>query len=169
MSSSPPSYSQYYMTPSPQLPQQSSYSSQPITLHHPHERAMAHHQHQHHQHMQAPSSPSIPIDPALALYPPAYYYQQQPPPHMTHQHLGLPASLSSPSSQASDSVGTPPIEPMAFPGSSNSNGKRPASSMANGQPSDSRKKLKRDDGTDAPSPAADKTEEVKTKPTRGSR
>lgn len=172
MPSSPVSYSQYYMTPN-QHQHQSSYSSQPITLHHPHEHAMAHHQQQqqHQQHMQAPPSPSIPIDPALALYTPTYYYQQQQPvpQHMSHQHLALPTSLSSPSSQGSESIGTPPIEPMSFPGGSNSNGKRPSSSMANGQPSDSRKKHKRDEGTDDASPAAEKQDEVKTKPTRGSR
>lgn len=163
MPSSPVSYSQYYMTPTQQ---QSSYSSQPITLHHPHEHAMAHHQH-HQQHMQAPPSPSIPIDPALALYPPTYYYQQQPPQqHMSHQHLSLPANSMSPDSQGSESIGTPPIEPMSFPGGSNSNGKRPSSSMAN---SDGRKKVKRDDGADASSPAGDKQDDVKAKPTRGSR
>ncbi|KAH8106949.1 fungal-specific transcription factor domain-containing protein [Cristinia sonorae] len=137
---------------------------------------MAHHHHQHQQHqqhMQQPStSPSIPIDPALALYPPAYYYQQQPqqqqqPQHISHQHLTIPASMSSPSS--SESTGTPPIESMSFPGGSNANGKRPASSLASRQQNDSRKKAKRDDAADAPSPATDKAEELKTKPTRGSR
>ncbi|PPQ87225.1 hypothetical protein CVT26_015411, partial [Gymnopilus dilepis] len=46
----------------------------------------------------------------------------------------------------------------------NMNGKRPASTMSN----ESRKKAKRDDESEAQSPAAEK-EEVKAKPTRGSR
>ena len=42
------------------------YSSQSITLHHPHELSLAH------QMQQPPPSPPVPIDPALALYPPQY-------------------------------------------------------------------------------------------------
>ena len=48
--------------------------------------------------------------------------------------------------------------------SSNGNGKRPASSNN----TDSRKKARKDDDSETQSPAADK-EEVKAKPTRGSR
>ncbi|KAF8635502.1 hypothetical protein AX17_003892 [Amanita inopinata Kibby_2008] len=120
------------------------------------------------QSMHPPTSPSIPIDPALALYPP-YYSQanyQQPPPHHLPQHLSLP-NYSSPSSQGSDTIGTPPTEPMYPPSSSVPNGKRPASSISNSAPGE-RKKARKDHGTEAGSPTADK-EEVKTKPTRGSR
>ncbi|KAK7040853.1 hypothetical protein VNI00_009449 [Paramarasmius palmivorus] len=113
---------------------------------------------------QDPQSPNnIPIDPALALYPPYYSsYQHQP-----QQHLSLPPSYSSPSSNGSDTIGTPPTEIMYTPSTStsNKNGKRPASSTG---AADSRKKQKRDDESDvAQSPAADKGE--KPKPTRGSR
>lgn len=147
-------HSQYYMNTSPH---HSSYSTQPITLHHPHEHSMAHQ-------IPAPASPSIPLDPALALYPPPYYpYQQQ---HMTPQHLTLPTSLSSPSSQGSDTLGTPPVEAMSFPTHQNLNGKRPASALGS---TDSRKKARKDDDGDAQSPATEKGEEPKAKPTRGSR
>ncbi|KAF8912152.1 fungal-specific transcription factor domain-containing protein [Gymnopilus junonius] len=114
--------------------------------------------------MQPPPSPGIPIDPALALYPPYYStYQHHPPP--IPQHLSIPPNYSSPSSQGSDTIGTPPTEHM-YPSSAsaNMNGKRPASSISN----DSRKKPRKDDESDVHSPAADK-EEVKAKPTRGSR
>ncbi|KAF9557137.1 hypothetical protein CPC08DRAFT_669049 [Agrocybe pediades] len=115
--------------------------------------------------MQPPPSPSIPIDPALALYPPYYpNYQQHHPPHIP-QHLTLPPSYSSPSSQGSDTIGTPPTEHMYPSSSSNLNGKRPASSISN--VSDSRKKARKDDEPEM-SPVAEK-EEVKAKPTRGSR
>ncbi|KAL4244821.1 Protease transcriptional activator prtT [Abortiporus biennis] len=138
---------------------QSSYSTQPITLHHPHEHPMAHQ-------MPAPSSP-IPIDPALALYPPPYYsYQQQQPQHLAPQHLTLPSSLSSPSSQGSDTIGTPPMDPMSFGSAPNMNGKRPASALAN---NDSRKKARNDEDGEGQSPGTEKGEEVKAKPTRGSR
>ncbi|KAJ8517191.1 hypothetical protein ONZ45_g5575 [Pleurotus djamor] len=112
--------------------------------------------------MQPPPSPSIPIDPALALYPPYYSYQQQQQ-HLPH-HLSLPPNYSSPSSNGSDTIGTPPAEHMPFP--ANGNGKRPASAaMSN----DSRKKSRKDDDSDvARSPTIEK-EEPKAKPTRGSR
>ncbi|KAJ8092554.1 hypothetical protein PM082_006879 [Marasmius tenuissimus] len=105
-----------------------------------------------------PRSPSdIPIDPALALYPP--YYSSSSYQHPS-QHLSLPPSYSSPSSGGSDTIGTPPTEPSG----SNKNGKRPASSAG----TDARKKQRRDTPADAAqSPAADK--EDKPKPTRGSR
>lgn len=111
--------------------------------------------------MQPPSnhSPSIPIDPALALYPP-YYSQQtyQAPPHLP-QHLSLPPTYSSPSSQGSDTIGTPPTEPMYV-----ANGKRPASSTVG----DARKKARKDDIIEEHSPPADK-DDGKAKSTRGSR
>ncbi|KAJ7578465.1 fungal-specific transcription factor domain-containing protein [Mycena floridula] len=120
----------------------------------------------HHDHisMQPPSSPGIPIDPALALYPP-YYSSYQQSSHHLPQHLSLPASYSSPSSQGSDTIGTPPAEHMFPPSSSNMNGKRPASSISTN--SDSRKKARKDEDPDARSLTAEKDE--KAKPTRGSR
>ena len=116
------------------------------------------------QQMPSPSSSSIPIDPALALYPPYYSSYQQHPSQLQH-HLSLPPNYSSPSSQGSDTIGTPPTEIMMYPSSSsNINGKRPSSSIS----MDSRKKARKDDESETHSPAADK-EEVKAKPTRGSR
>uniref|UniRef100_A0A0W0FF45 Zn(2)-C6 fungal-type domain-containing protein n=1 Tax=Moniliophthora roreri TaxID=221103 RepID=A0A0W0FF45_MONRR len=114
---------------------------------------------------QDPQSPNnIPIDPALALYPPYYSSSYQ---HHPQQHLSLPPSYSSPSSNGSDTIGTPPTETMystSVP-TSNKNGKRPASSAG---AADSRKKQKRDDESEtAQSPATEKGE--KPKPTRGSR
>jgi len=119
------------------------------------------------QSMQPPPSPStssIPIDPALSLYPPYYPGYQQHPPHIP-QHLTLPPNYSSPSSQGSDTIGTPPTEHMYPKGSSNMNGKRPAPSSAM---VDNRKKARKDEGSEAGSPMAEK-DEVKAKPTRGSR
>ena len=117
------------------------------------------------QSMPSPASPPIQIDPALALYPPYYSHYQQHPSQLQH-HLSLPPNYSSsPSSQGSDTIGTPPTEIMMYPASSsNGNGKRPAS--ANNM--DSRKKARKDDDSETQSPVAEK-EEVKTKPTRGSR
>ncbi|OCH93849.1 hypothetical protein OBBRIDRAFT_723939 [Obba rivulosa] len=74
--------------------------------------------------------------------------------------------MSSPSSQASETVGTPPNDQFGF-SASNGNGKRPSSST--GQSTDSRKKARKDDDTDRQSPSADKGDEAKAKPTRGSR
>jgi len=119
------------------------------------------------QSMSSPSSPSIPIDPALALYPPYYssYHQNS---SQIQQHLSLPPNYSSPSSQESDTIGTPPTEILMYPSSSsNINGKRPSSSVSNTN-MDSRKKARKDDVSETYSPAAEK-EEVKAKPTRGSR
>jgi hypothetical protein len=116
------------------------------------------------QSMPSPSSTPIQIDPALALYPPYYNHYQQHPSQLQH-HLSLPPNYSSPSSQGSDTIGTPPTEIMMYPASSsNVNGKRPASSNN----MDSRKKARKDDDSETQSPAAEK-EEVKAKPTRGSR
>ncbi|KAF8808982.1 hypothetical protein BYT27DRAFT_7188072 [Phlegmacium glaucopus] len=119
------------------------------------------------QSLPSPSSPSIPIDPALALYPP-YYSSYQQHPSQLQQHLSLPPNYSSPSSQGSDTIGTPPTEILMYPSSSsNINGKRPSSSISNSN-MDSRKKARKDDDSETHSPAAEK-EEVKAKPTRGSR
>ena len=113
--------------------------------------------------MQPPSnhSPSIPIDPALALYPPYFsqnYQAPLAPPHLP-QHLSLPPNYSSPSSQGSDTIGTPPTEPMYV-----ANGKRPASTTVG----DARKKARKDDTIEEHSPPADK-DDGKAKSTRGSR
>ncbi|TFY50976.1 hypothetical protein EVG20_g11227, partial [Dentipellis fragilis] len=123
------------------------------------------HQDEHHlsQSMQPPQSPPIPLDPALALYPPSYYPYQTTH-HQMPQQLSLGTSLSSPSSQASDAVSTPPQEMISFAGPS----KRPASANMNGDDSSSRKRAREDDEA-GPSPSADSKEEPKAKPTRGSR
>ncbi|KAI0780530.1 fungal-specific transcription factor domain-containing protein [Trametes elegans] len=83
-----------------------------------------------------------------------------PPPHLT-----LSASLSSPSSHGSETVGTPPNDTISF--SSNANGKRPASS--NSVSTDSRKRPRQDEDGDPQSPATERGDEPKAKPTRGSR
>ncbi|KAL0946465.1 hypothetical protein HGRIS_012685 [Hohenbuehelia grisea] len=123
---------------------------------------MSHQDHSMSHSMQPPASPPIPIDPALALYPPYYSYQQ------THQHLphhmSMQTNYSSPSSQGSDTIGTPPADHISFP-SSNGNGKRPASVGAG---NDSRKKARKDDDSEPRSPTIEK-DEPKAKPTRGSR
>ena len=161
--SSPLAYADYY------LPQtvnhhrhhlyQSPYSSQSITLHHPHEHPLA-------LQMQQPPSPSVPIDPALALYPPQYYGYPQHPQHMPPPHLTLPASLSSPSSHGSETVGTPPNDTISF--SSNANGKRPSSSASFSNDHNS-KRARQDDDGEAQSPSTEKGDEAKAKPTRGAR
>lgn len=115
--------------------------------------------------MQPPSgSPSGgPLDPSLSIYPSSYYPYQQ---HATQQqqqrlppHLTLPPTMSSPSSQGSETIGTPPD--LSY---SNSNGKRPSSSLAG----DSRKRVRKDEEDGSQSPTAEK-EDGKAKPTRGSR
>ncbi|KAF8643779.1 hypothetical protein AX16_008798 [Volvariella volvacea WC 439] len=117
--------------------------------------------------MQPPPSPSIPIDPALQvpLYPPYYATYQQS--HLP-QHLALPPNYSSPSSQTSDTMGTPPTEHM-YPSSSGTSNKRHASVVSNAPTEDSRKRPRRDDESDTQSPGAEKEEQLKPKPTRGSR
>ncbi|KAF7311220.1 hypothetical protein MKEN_01023500 [Mycena kentingensis (nom. inval.)] len=100
--------------------------------------------------MPTPPSPSAPID--GGMYPPQYYtpYQAQ-----------LADNYSSPSSQGSDSVETPPMHHAT----ANANGKRPGASISGGA---SKKARKDRDDDDAASPAADR-DESKPKPTRGSR
>ncbi|KAJ7193876.1 fungal-specific transcription factor domain-containing protein [Mycena pura] len=155
---SPYSYSPYYSPPhhfsvlpyADRLP----YAHQEISLS-PQDQLMSHS-------MQAPPSPSstsIPIDPALSLHSP--YYGSYPPQSQQYvpPHLSLAQSYSSPSSQGSDTVGTPPMYP-----SSNANGKRPASAVSNGVS----KRARNDEDDDARSPTAEK-DEAKPKPTRGSR
>ena len=113
--------------------------------------------------MQPPSSPPIPIDPALALYSSSYYpyHTQQQHPQVSQPHSMVPC-LSSPSSQASDAMSTPPTEQISFPGSN----KRPSSSaLDNEHEHDNSKRRKDDDGA---SPSVDGSE-PKAKPTRGSR
>lgn len=134
------------------------------------------------QPMQSSGSPhNLPIDPSLNMQYPPYHFSQYPqsqpppqhhqgppPPHHLPPHLSMQQNYSSPSSGASDTVGTPPVDHMYPPSSSNLNGKRPASSAANASASSSRKKIRRDDDSEsAQSPLADKDE--KPKPTRGSR
>ncbi|THH20910.1 hypothetical protein EW146_g561 [Bondarzewia mesenterica] len=141
-------FSQYYMAPEPQMPS------------HPYSSMHMHQQDQHISHsMHPPPSPSIPIDPALALYPPSYYPQYHPQ-HQIPQQLSLAASLSSPSSQASDSISTPPTEQML-------SGPVKRSSSSNANETDSRKRARKDDDNDA-GPSTEKAE-TKAKPTRGSR
>jgi len=114
------------------------------------------------QHSMQPPSTPIPIDPALSISYPSYYQnypQQQSHPNL-QQHMAVSNSYSSPSSQGSDTLGTPPTEhKLAYAG--NFSGKRPSSSLSN---DDSRKRQRQEEG----SPATDK-EEVKVKSTRGSR
>ncbi|EPS94764.1 hypothetical protein FOMPIDRAFT_1038716 [Fomitopsis schrenkii] len=97
--------------------------------------------------------------------------QYQPRPLQPPQ-LNVTANLSSPSSQASETIATPPTEhrPTPGPSSMNSNGKRPAS-PARTQSGDVRKKTRKDDdGDEAGSPEGEKGDDApKQKSTRGSR
>lgn len=127
----------------------------------------------HHQDHSIPQPPSnmLPprspqIDPALSLYPGYYSYQQQPQQHMASHHL-IPPNLPSPSSQGSDTAGTPPAESMSYP-SSSANRKRPSSALPPGLVDTGRKKVRTDRSTDGASPSAEK-EEAKPKSTRGPR
>lgn len=163
MPMSPYSYPSYYSPPphySPPPPHHFSSSySDPMPYAHQ-EISLSHQDHLMSHSMQPPPSPSIPIDPALSLYPP--YYHSYPPQNQQHvpPHLSLPHNYSSPSSQGSDTIGTPPM----YPSSANSNGKRPGSAVSNG----TSKKARKDDDDEPQSPSADR-EEGKAKPTRGSR
>ncbi|KAJ6490719.1 fungal-specific transcription factor domain-containing protein [Mycena vitilis] len=156
MTMSPYSYSSYY---SPPHHFSSASYSDPLPFAHQ-EISLSHPDHLMSSHSMQPPSPSIPIDPALSLYPP--YYHSYPPQHQHHvpPHLSLPHSYSSPSSQGSDTIGTPPM----YPSSANANGKRPGSAVSNG----ASKKARKDDDDEPQSPTADR-EEGKAKPTRGSR
>ena len=111
-------------------------------------------------HSMQPPSPPIPIDPALGLYPPSYYpyHTQQQHPQVSQQ-LSMVPGLSSPSSQASDTMSTPPTEQVSFSGTN----KRPSSSALDND--NDIKRRKEDDGA---SPSVDGSE-PKAKPTRGSR
>jgi len=141
-------FSDYYLHPDHSMPQHPYPPSMPV-----------HHQDQHiSQSMQPPPSPSIPIDPALSLYSPSYYAYQAPHPQFPQQ-LSLGANLSSPSSQASDSISTPPTEQLSFAGSS----KRSSSALLNDAEDHRKRSRKNDDGG-----ILDK-DEPKAKPTRGSR
>ncbi|KAK7038187.1 fungal-specific transcription factor domain-containing protein [Favolaschia claudopus] len=153
---SPYSYHSYYSPPPHHFSSYTDplpYAHQEISLS-PQDRLMSHS-------MQPPPSPTIPIDPALSLYPP--YYPSYPPQHQppVPSHLSLPHSYSSPSSQGSDTIGTPPM----YHSSANVNGKRPGSTVSNGA---SKRARKDEDDDDPQSPMAEK-EEGKAKPTRGSR
>ncbi|KZT09576.1 uncharacterized protein LAESUDRAFT_722542 [Laetiporus sulphureus 93-53] len=160
--SAPSNYPGYYVPPGQQ--QQSPYPSTSISR-----RAR---EQQMNQAVPSPSSSSsIPIDPALSMYPSQYYSYQQSQQHLPGTHIPLPANLSSPSSQASEAMTTPPNDHAAVsgPSSVNTNGKRPASPRQ--QTGDGRKKSRKDDdGEEGQSPAAEKGDEApKAKPTRGSR
>ncbi|KIO13589.1 hypothetical protein M404DRAFT_122870 [Pisolithus tinctorius Marx 270] len=97
------------------------------------------------------------------MYPGYYAYQQQPQQHMVAHHI-LPANLPSPSSQGSDTVGTPPTETMSYP-HPNANGKRLSPAMS--APGDfNRKRVRIEDSAASPSAERDET---KPKSTRGSR
>ena len=116
---------------------------------------------QHLSHSMRPPSSPIPIDPALSVYSPSYYpYHSQQHPQVSQQLSAVP-NLSSPSSQASDTMSTPPTEQMTFSASS----KRPHSAGALDNENDSNKRRREDDGI---APSADGSE-PKAKPTRGSR
>lgn len=161
MPTDPPIFSQYYLPHEQQMSQhQHSYNQQHIQL--------LHHEQHVPQSMQPPPSPNIPIDPALALYSPNNYYSQQyqQQHHSQHQHpqqLSLAPSLSSPSSQASESISTPPTEQMSFAGPQ----KRPSS--ASTTDAEGRKRPRKDEEPEAGPSNGAKPGEPKTKPTRGSR
>jgi hypothetical protein len=113
-----------------------------------------------------PESPGIALDPSLSLYSSQFasYQQHTQPAYPTP--LAFPTSYSSPSSQGSDTIGTPPMDPM-YSSISNANGKRPASTVSTVNLNESRKKSRTEDDFDESSPPAEKEEKVK--PTRGSR
>src|SRR5262245_57514169 len=106
--------------------------------------------------MQPPPSPSIPIDASLSLYSSYYPYQQQQQQHVP-QHRGLMPNYSSPSSQGSEALGSPPTDPQMSLQPSNPNRKRPNSAV-NGNSVDSRKKVRKDDDDDSRSPTVEKEE-----------
>ncbi|KAG1863638.1 fungal-specific transcription factor domain-containing protein [Suillus subalutaceus] len=124
----------------------------------------------HHQDHAIPQSTCLLLVPlkSTQLYrsTPPYYSYQQPQQHINH-HLTVPQNLPSPSSQGSDTIGTPPNDNLSYsPG--NSNGKRPSSSLVGAMGDSSRKKARSEDSLDGHSPAPDK-DDSKPKTTRGSR
>jgi hypothetical protein len=86
---------------------------------------------------------------------------------MHTQHLALPPHYSSPSSQGSESIGTPPMDHMSF--NNPENIKRPSSSIANSNASGSRKKVRKDEEDESTQSLVAEKEEGKAKPTRGAR
>ena len=108
--------------------------------------------------------PSIPV-PFDLSFPPFDLVLCSPPdyqgPPALPPHLSLQLSNSSPSSEGSDTLGTPPNEPM-YPHVPN--GKRPASISNN----DARKKVRNNGFPEEQSPSTDE-DEVKAKSARGSR
>lgn len=143
-----------HLAPTPSYPQH--YTSWPMSMHN-HDHGIPQ------PNMPPPRSPQI--DPALSMYSSYYPYQHQ---HQHQQpishHLPLPNSLSSPSSQGSDTIGTPPTENMSF-SPPDVTGKRPPS-LVSGTGDPTRKKPRTDDFTDGP---ATEKDESKPKSTRGAR
>lgn len=128
--------------------------------------------HQDNRSMQPPPAPpiNIPVDPALGIYP-SYYPYQQPQQHhqrMPPPHLMLAPNASSPSSQGSESMGTPPMDQISYH-APNANGKRPSSSLVGGGGGDTRKRSRKEDEEDSPRSVTADRDEGKPKPTRGSR
>ncbi len=151
MSNNPIVLTQCYPS-EPRYPMSHQYNNQSVPIH-PQDQ-------QHLSHSMRPASSPIPIDPALSLYSPSYYpYHTQQHPQVPQQ-LSLVPSLSSPSSQASDTMSTPPTEQMSFSGPN----KRPHSGTLDND-NDSSKRRREDDGA---APSVDGSE-PKAKPTRGSR
>jgi hypothetical protein len=147
-------YSQFYLSPS-LLDEHSPTYYSPKMHHQDHAIARSMHPSQ---------SPPMPIDPALAIYPPYYAYQQPGPQQHLPQHLTLGQNYSSPSSQGSDTIGTPPAERLS-PKQGNINGKRPSPPTGG----DSRKKPRKDYDEEVLGPGMMPEKEEKVKPTRGSR
>lgn len=112
--------------------------------------------------MHPPRSPQI--DPALSMYPSYYQYQQHQQQQQVLPHHLNPHNLSSPSSQGSDTIGTPPTESMSY-SPPDTSGKRPSPLVAP-LGDHSRKKARTDDPSDAATPPPD---EPKPKSTRGAR
>lgn len=103
-----------------------------------------------------------PIDPSL--YPPYYANYQQQGAGRIPQHLN-PMNYSSPSSQASENLGSPPNDSFLSMLSSRAAGKRPASVT----PSESNKKARTVDDPAFTTAKGGHEDTVKSKSTRGSR
>ncbi|TDL24905.1 hypothetical protein BD410DRAFT_744627 [Rickenella mellea] len=160
MPTPPINYNQYFIPPQHSMPYQNQMSQQ-------HDGGMP-------PPMQPSQSPPMQMDPSLSLYQPSFYpypqqQQQQQQQQAIHPHMNM--AHSSPSSQGSESLGTPPADSVSSSSrqSNNLNGKRSSSNL-NGSAGNNRKKLRRDDADEDEdmSPAADK-DEGKVKATRGSR